>query len=101
MNSDQWSMFLVFCKTIDIDFSEYDNDSAWPLMLDDFVTFMRHKRQVSVCEVISKPRKKEVARFSFPQWNDTLSQLQLGEQAGFPEEPPGNSESSDVEMADL
>lgn len=46
MNMDQWSMFLAFNKAINIDFDEYDMDGAWPLVLDDFVTFMRQKKKV-------------------------------------------------------
>jgi len=37
-------MFLAFNKTVDVDFKEYDTDGAWPLMLDDFVVFMRQKK---------------------------------------------------------
>jgi DCN1-like protein 1/2 len=47
VNHDQWTMFLVFSKTIDVDFKDFDGNGAWPVMLDDFVAFMKDKKQVS------------------------------------------------------
>jgi len=46
MNQDQWMMFLQFCKNIEPDLSNYDMDSAWPVMLDDFVGHLRQKKQI-------------------------------------------------------
>ncbi|XP_010265676.1 PREDICTED: DCN1-like protein 4 [Nelumbo nucifera] len=42
INMDQWMGFLRFCNEISFpDLSNYDPDLAWPLILDNFVEWMR------------------------------------------------------------
>ncbi|XP_074312718.1 uncharacterized protein LOC141648133 [Silene latifolia] len=45
MNMDQWMGFYRFCNEISFpDFSNYDADHAWPLILDNFVDWMKAKQ---------------------------------------------------------
>ncbi|KAG6783190.1 DCN1-like protein 4 isoform X1 [Populus alba x Populus x berolinensis] len=45
INMDQWMGFYRFCNEISFpDFSNYDPELAWPLILDNFVEWMRAKR---------------------------------------------------------
>ncbi|XP_068648645.1 uncharacterized protein [Aristolochia californica] len=45
INMDQWMNFLRFCQEISFpDLSNYDSDHAWPLILDNFVEWMRGKQ---------------------------------------------------------
>ncbi|XP_068653203.1 uncharacterized protein [Aristolochia californica] len=45
INLDQWMNFLRFCQEISFpDLSNYDSDHAWPLILDNFVEWMRGKQ---------------------------------------------------------
>ncbi|KAK9690481.1 hypothetical protein RND81_09G130700 [Saponaria officinalis] len=45
MNMDQWMGFYRFCNEISFpDFSNYDADHAWPLILDNFVDWMKSKQ---------------------------------------------------------
>ncbi|KAK7160605.1 hypothetical protein R3I93_008302 [Phoxinus phoxinus] len=37
MNKDQWYNVLEFSRTVNTDLSNYDEDGAWPVMLDEFV----------------------------------------------------------------
>eukprot|EP00055_Hartaetosiga_balthica_P000896 m.137728 g.137728 ORF g.137728 m.137728 type:complete len:234 (-) comp12235_c0_seq1:821-1522(-) len=37
MNKDQWMSLLEFSTVVGDDFSKYDEDSAWPVLLDEFV----------------------------------------------------------------
>eukprot|EP00005_Dracoamoeba_jomungandri_P005704 CAMPEP_0174250592 /NCGR_PEP_ID=MMETSP0439-20130205/723_1 /TAXON_ID=0 /ORGANISM="Stereomyxa ramosa, Strain Chinc5" /LENGTH=275 /DNA_ID=CAMNT_0015330713 /DNA_START=41 /DNA_END=868 /DNA_ORIENTATION=+ len=41
LNSDQWMSLFEFCKTINPDFSNYDENEAWPCMLDEWVDWTR------------------------------------------------------------
>ncbi|XP_022750212.1 DCN1-like protein 4 isoform X2 [Durio zibethinus] len=44
INLDQWMNFLRFCKEISFpDLENYDASQAWPLILDNFVEWMREK----------------------------------------------------------
>ncbi|XP_057987440.1 uncharacterized protein LOC131168810 [Hevea brasiliensis] len=44
INWDQWMNFLRFCKEISFpDFENYDANQAWPLILDNFVDWMKEK----------------------------------------------------------
>ncbi|XP_033109029.1 DCN1-like protein 4 [Anneissia japonica] len=41
VNKDQWCNILEFSRTIQPDLSNYDEDGAWPVMLDEFVEWLR------------------------------------------------------------
>ncbi|KIL68549.1 hypothetical protein M378DRAFT_158359 [Amanita muscaria Koide BX008] len=43
-NKDLWNMMLEFCQTVDTNLQGYDSDSAWPTLLDDFVTWKKSKQ---------------------------------------------------------
>ncbi|KAM7472957.1 hypothetical protein LguiA_011140 [Lonicera macranthoides] len=44
INMDQWLNFLRFCSEISFpDLEKYDTSQAWPLILDNFVEWMREK----------------------------------------------------------
>ncbi|XP_058226664.1 uncharacterized protein LOC131335354 [Rhododendron vialii] len=46
INMDQWMGFYRFCNEISFpDFSNYDDELAWPLILDNFVEWMRAKQK--------------------------------------------------------
>lgn len=45
INMDQWTSFLRFCNQISFpDLKNYDATEAWPLILDDFVEWMREEK---------------------------------------------------------
>ncbi|KAJ4953841.1 hypothetical protein NE237_030673 [Protea cynaroides] len=45
INMDQWMGFLRFCNEISYpDLSNYDPDFGWPLILDNFVEWMRERQ---------------------------------------------------------
>ncbi|GER27407.1 defective in cullin neddylation protein [Striga asiatica] len=45
INKDQWMGFYRFCHEVSFpDLSNYDPDLAWPLILDNFVDWLRSKR---------------------------------------------------------
>lgn len=41
INKDQWCNILEFSRAIRPDLSNYDEDGAWPVMLDEFVEWFR------------------------------------------------------------
>lgn len=41
INKDQWCNILEFSRTINMDLSNYDVDGAWPVMLDEFVEWLK------------------------------------------------------------
>lgn len=47
INKDQWCNILEFSRTINIDLSNYDVDGAWPVMLDEFVEWLKAAREKS------------------------------------------------------
>ncbi|KYM94729.1 DCN1-like protein 4, partial [Cyphomyrmex costatus] len=44
INKDQWCNILEFSRTINHDLSNYDLDGAWPVMLDEFVEWLKIQR---------------------------------------------------------
>ncbi|KAI7858959.1 DCN1, defective in cullin neddylation 1, domain-containing 4 [Circinella umbellata] len=45
INRDQWQSFLEFVLTVSNDLSDYDEMSAWPVLLDEFVEWKREQQQ--------------------------------------------------------
>ncbi|KAJ4456230.1 putative defective in Cullin neddylation protein 1 [Paratrimastix pyriformis] len=43
ITQDQWDMFLEFTHAINDDFSNYDAEGAWPVILDEFVEYYHKK----------------------------------------------------------
>jgi len=41
VNRDLWMMILKLAKQVPADLSTYDDDPAWPVILDDFVEHYR------------------------------------------------------------
>ena len=41
LNKDQWCNILEFSRSISPDLRNYDEDGAWPVMLDEFVDWHR------------------------------------------------------------
>ncbi|XP_061574810.1 DCN1-like protein 5 [Cololabis saira] len=41
LNKDQWYNVLEFRRTINTDLSNYDEDGAWPVLLDEFVEWQK------------------------------------------------------------
>jgi hypothetical protein len=46
LNIDQWTCFLDFSRSVALDFSNFDDSSAWPLMLDDFARYCKEQAQM-------------------------------------------------------
>ena len=46
ISKDQWSQLLQFALTIEKDLSNFDEDEAWPVLIDDFVVWARKQRKV-------------------------------------------------------
>lgn len=48
INRDQWNSLLEFIKTVDTnDFTGYDDEGAWPVMLDEFVEWYKERSNMS------------------------------------------------------
>lgn len=47
---DQWSSFLEFSNTVSSDFDGYDEDGAWPILLDEYVEYSKAKREAAAGE---------------------------------------------------
>lgn len=48
INRDQWNSLLEFIKTVDTnDFTGYDDEGAWPVMLDEFVESYKERNDMS------------------------------------------------------
>jgi len=41
INKDQWLCFLEFSRNVKGDLSNYDDNEAWPLLIDEYVEFVR------------------------------------------------------------
>nr|CAG4646562.1 EOG090X0DAO [Macrothrix elegans] len=48
LNKDQWCNVLEFSRAVDTDLKNYDVDGAWPVMLDEFVEWLKVNRSDSV-----------------------------------------------------
>nr|CAG4638727.1 EOG090X0DAO [Cyclestheria hislopi] len=44
LNKDQWCNILEFSRAVDADLKNYDVDGAWPVMLDEFVDWLKNSR---------------------------------------------------------
>nr|CAD7440889.1 unnamed protein product [Timema bartmani]CAD7586605.1 unnamed protein product [Timema genevievae] len=49
INKDQWCNILEFSRTILHDLSNYDVDGAWPVMLDEFVEWLKLAKSIDMC----------------------------------------------------
>lgn len=47
VSKDTWSQLLEFMNTIDDTFDNYDENGAWPYLVDEFVTWMKDKRTMA------------------------------------------------------
>lgn len=48
INRDQWNSLLEFIRAFtDANFTDYDNESAWPVMIDEFVEWYKEKYEMS------------------------------------------------------
>ena len=43
VTKDVWDMLLTFSNDVDDDMSNFDEDGAWPVMIDEFVEHYREK----------------------------------------------------------
>jgi len=43
INSDQWSLFLEFSSQVSGDFSDYDPNGPWPVIIDEYVEWSKNK----------------------------------------------------------
>ena len=41
MTYDQWSSVLEWCETVDAEYSQYEEEGSWPVLLDDFIDWLR------------------------------------------------------------
>lgn len=44
INKDQWCNILEFSRSVNPDLKNYDEDGAWPVLLDEFVDWVRRRR---------------------------------------------------------
>lgn len=45
VTKDVWDMLLTFSTDVDEDTSNYDEDGAWPVIIDDYVEWIRERRK--------------------------------------------------------
>jgi len=45
INADQWTSLFEFIVTIKDDFSNYDENAAWPCIMDDYVQWLNGKQE--------------------------------------------------------
>ncbi|KYQ96857.1 hypothetical protein DLAC_04164 [Tieghemostelium lacteum] len=43
ISKDTWALFYDFVKIANDDINKYDSDGAWPVLLDDFVDYLKKK----------------------------------------------------------
>ncbi|VDN59200.1 unnamed protein product [Dracunculus medinensis] len=48
ISRDTWNLFLEFIRNIRPDFSNYDVDGAWPVLIDEFVEYSKDKMQSKI-----------------------------------------------------
>lgn len=53
INKDQWCNILEFSRTINNELTNYDIDGAWPVMLDEFVEWLRLQRTCTSSTTLS------------------------------------------------
>ncbi|KAK6172724.1 DCN1-like protein 4 [Patella vulgata] len=47
INKDQWCNILEFSRSVAADLSNYDEDGAWPVLLDEFVDWFKEQKKNS------------------------------------------------------
>ena len=45
ISKDSWSLLLTFSQSIDAEFSNFDEDAAWPVLIDDFMEWIEAARK--------------------------------------------------------
>ena len=45
ISHDEWMMMLQFCREVDPDTSNYQDDGAWPVLLDDYVDWYKEEHK--------------------------------------------------------
>lgn len=50
ISKDQWSQLLEFASTIEADLSNFDEDEAWPVLIDDFAVWAKEQHKSSTVE---------------------------------------------------
>eukprot|EP01122_Echinamoeba_exundans_P016692 TRINITY_DN8539_c0_g1_i1.p1 TRINITY_DN8539_c0_g1~~TRINITY_DN8539_c0_g1_i1.p1 ORF type:complete len:293 (-),score=70.69 TRINITY_DN8539_c0_g1_i1:201-1079(-) len=56
INLDQWMSFFEFAKTMKPDMSDYDDQGAWPVLIDNFVEWSKEKGPVATGATDSGPK---------------------------------------------
>lgn len=46
INKDTWEQFLEFTCVVKSDLSNYEVDSSWPVLIDDFTSYMKSKNKM-------------------------------------------------------
>lgn len=45
ISRDTWNLLLEFVRNVHSDLSNYDEDGAWPVLIDDFVHYMKQQQE--------------------------------------------------------